>query len=143
MLRCAARCAQLRAAPPSRRFLSSAGADVSAALAAAAAADAGAGADAEWGREGVERVGVVMLNMGGPSSLHGAEDGVKPFLTRLFSDPEIIGLGGGLKQVRARCGACLPASLPHSARGRARARWRRPPARPLPSPPPGSLCSRA
>ena len=38
-------------------------------------------------------IGVVMLNMGGPSSLDGAEDGVAPFLTRLFSDGEIIRLG--------------------------------------------------
>lgn len=34
-----------------------------------------------------------MLNMGGPSSLHGPRDGVKAFLTNLFSDPEIIPLG--------------------------------------------------
>lgn len=34
-----------------------------------------------------------MLNMGGPSSLDGPEDGVKPFLQNLFSDPEIIPLG--------------------------------------------------
>jgi protoheme ferro-lyase len=34
-----------------------------------------------------------MLNMGGPSSLDGPEDGVKPFLRNLFSDPEIIPLG--------------------------------------------------
>ena len=118
MLRCAVR-ALLRAEP--RRCFSSAGADASAALAAAAAADAGAGADAEWGREGVERVGVVMLNMGGPSSLRGADDGVKPFLTRLFSDPEIIGLGGGLKQVRAR-------RAPAAARARGRLRRASPPA---------------
>jgi hypothetical protein len=34
-----------------------------------------------------------MLNMGGPSSLHGPRDGVQAFLTNLFSDPEIIPLG--------------------------------------------------
>lgn len=34
-----------------------------------------------------------MMNMGGPGSLDGPEDGVKPFLTRLFSDGEIIKLG--------------------------------------------------
>ena len=43
-------------------------------------------------------VGVVMLNMGGPSTLDGAADGVQPFLRRLFSDKEIIQLGGGLLQ---------------------------------------------
>ena len=37
--------------------------------------------------------GVVMMNMGGPSSLHGERDGVKPFLTNLFQDSEIIPLG--------------------------------------------------
>jgi protoporphyrin/coproporphyrin ferrochelatase len=37
--------------------------------------------------------GVVMLNMGGPSSLYGEDDGVEPFLRNLFSDPEIIPLG--------------------------------------------------
>lgn len=40
-----------------------------------------------------EKVGIVMLNMGGPSTLHGKEDGVEAFLTRLFSDGEIIKLG--------------------------------------------------
>ena len=39
-----------------------------------------------------------MLNMGGPSSLDGAADGVRPFLKRLFSDKEIIQLGGGFLQ---------------------------------------------
>ena len=34
-----------------------------------------------------------MLNMGGPGSLEGAEDGVQAFLSRLFSDREIIPLG--------------------------------------------------
>lgn len=34
-----------------------------------------------------------MMNMGGPGSLDGAEDGVQAFLTRLFSDREIIPLG--------------------------------------------------
>jgi protoheme ferro-lyase len=43
-------------------------------------------------------VGIVMLNMGGPSSLDGAADGVRPFLKRLFSDKEIIQLGGGFLQ---------------------------------------------
>ena len=38
-------------------------------------------------------IGIVMLNMGGPSSLDGPEDGVEPFLNRLFSDKEIIMLG--------------------------------------------------
>ena len=42
-------------------------------------------------------IGVVMLNMGGPSSLHGAVDGVQPFLTRLFLDGEIIGLPRALQ----------------------------------------------
>lgn len=36
---------------------------------------------------------IVLLNMGGPGSLDGAEDGVEPFLQRLFSDGEIIALG--------------------------------------------------
>ena len=40
-------------------------------------------------------IGIVMLNMGGPSSLSGAADGVPAFLKRLFSDSEIIQLGGG------------------------------------------------
>ena len=40
-------------------------------------------------------VGIVLMNMGGPGSLEGAEDGVAPFLKRLFSDKEIIQLGGG------------------------------------------------
>lgn len=40
-------------------------------------------------------VGVVMMNMGGPGSLEGKEDGVEPFLSRLFADGEIIQLGGG------------------------------------------------
>lgn len=40
-----------------------------------------------------EKLGIVMLNMGGPSSLDGETDGVGPFLQRLFSDPEIISLG--------------------------------------------------
>ena len=38
-----------------------------------------------------------MLNMGGPSSLLGAEDGVQPFLARLFQDGEIIGLPRALQ----------------------------------------------
>ena len=38
-------------------------------------------------------VGIVMLNMGGPGSLDGVEDGVEPFLQRLFGDREIIQLG--------------------------------------------------
>ncbi len=40
-----------------------------------------------------EPVGIVMLNMGGPSSLDGPVDGVEPFLRRLFTDGEIIKLG--------------------------------------------------
>lgn len=36
---------------------------------------------------------IVMLNMGGPSSLTGAYDGVEAFLRRLFMDREIIRLG--------------------------------------------------
>ena len=39
------------------------------------------------------KTAVVMMNMGGPSSLSGSEDGVEPFLTNLFTDPEIIKLG--------------------------------------------------
>lgn len=38
-------------------------------------------------------IGIVMMNMGGPGSLEGEQDGVKPFLQRLFSDGEIIRLG--------------------------------------------------
>ena len=34
-----------------------------------------------------------MMNMGGPSSLRGERDGVKPFLENLFKDTEIIQLG--------------------------------------------------
>jgi hypothetical protein len=45
---------------------------------------AGAGGDAA----GVERVGVLLLNLGGPESL---ED-VQPFLYNLFADPDIIRL---------------------------------------------------
>ena len=37
-------------------------------------------------------IGIVLMNMGGPSSLTGKVDGVEPFLTRLFTDNEIIGL---------------------------------------------------
>lgn len=39
------------------------------------------------------KTAVVMLNMGGPSTLEGQRDGVQPFLTNLFTDPEIIPLG--------------------------------------------------
>ena len=39
------------------------------------------------------KTAVVMLNMGGPSSLQGPTDGVQAFLTNLFTDPEIIPLG--------------------------------------------------
>ena len=39
------------------------------------------------------KTAIVMLNMGGPSSLDGETDGVRPFLTNLFTDPEIIPLG--------------------------------------------------
>ncbi len=38
-------------------------------------------------------VGILMLNMGGPSSLDGPVDGVEPFLMRLFGDGEIIKMG--------------------------------------------------
>ena len=38
-------------------------------------------------------IGIVLMNMGGPSSLDGPVDGVGPFLHRLFSDKEIIRLG--------------------------------------------------
>ena len=50
-----------------------------------------------------------MLNMGGPGSLQGPEDGVKPFLTRLFSDGEIIKLGP-LQKLLVRC--CVKDLLP-------------------------------
>jgi len=36
---------------------------------------------------------VLMMNMGGPSSLDGERDGVKAFLSRLFADGEIIQFG--------------------------------------------------
>ena len=36
---------------------------------------------------------IVLMNMGGPGSLHGPVDGVGPFLQRLFRDGEIIKLG--------------------------------------------------
>eukprot|EP00967_Tisochrysis_lutea_P141240 scaffold259247_cov34-Tisochrysis_lutea.AAC.1 len=39
---------------------------------------------------GNERVGVLLLNLGGPDTL----DQVEPFLYNLFSDPEIITLPG-------------------------------------------------
>jgi len=39
------------------------------------------------------KTAVMMLNMGGPSSLEGKEDGVGAFLDRLFADGEIITLG--------------------------------------------------
>ena len=45
-------------------------------------------------------LGIVMLNMGGPGSLAGPTDGVPAFLKRLFSDSEIIQLGGGWLQER-------------------------------------------
>lgn len=38
-------------------------------------------------------VGIVMLNMGGPSSLDGPDDGVELFLRNLFLDKDIIPLG--------------------------------------------------
>ena len=56
-----------------------------AAAAAAAAATSPAAAEAP--------VGIVMLNMGGPGSLHDPHTGVQAFLGRLFGDPEIIRLG--------------------------------------------------
>ena len=48
---------------------------------------------------------LVMLNMGGPSSLDGPVDGVGPFLQRLFSDGEIIRLGP-FQKFLVRCGGC-------------------------------------
>lgn len=42
---------------------------------------------------GTPKTGVLMLNMGGPSSLEGERDGVGAFLRRLFEDGEIITLG--------------------------------------------------
>lgn len=41
-----------------------------------------------------KRIGVVLLNLGGPTS----EEAVKPFLRNLFLDPDIIRLGGGFWQ---------------------------------------------
>ena len=79
-----------------------------------------------------------MLNMGGPSSLDGAVDGVEPFLRRLFLDGEIIMLGPLQKfLVRAR-GAPVIGGGPHRGVSRriacaAAAAVRRPPAAPLPS----------
>lgn len=64
-------------------------------------------------------VGIVMLNMGGPSSLEGSVDGVQPFLQRLFMDKEIIMLGPLQKwlvsagDVRARRRAPRTAPRPH------------------------------
>lgn len=59
--------------------------------------------ESSWGRIGLRgmstssgykpNTGIVMLNMGGPGSLDGERDGVKAFLTRLFTDNEIIPLG--------------------------------------------------
>jgi protoporphyrin/coproporphyrin ferrochelatase len=40
------------------------------------------------------RLGVVLLNLGGPT----ASNAVKPFLMNLFTDPDIIKLGGGVRQ---------------------------------------------
>jgi len=54
-------------------------------------------------------VAIVMLNMGGPSSLDGPVDGVEPFLRRLFLDGEIIKLGP-LQSVLV-CEADYPMSL--------------------------------
>ena len=59
------------------------------ALPAAEAAAAGAaGAVAAASAAGQERVGVLLLNLGGPDSL----DDVQPFLYNLFADPDIIRL---------------------------------------------------
>lgn len=77
--------AALAAARTSQRYASTATGAAAAATPAAPAPRAAAA--------GKPPVAVVMLNMGGPGSLDGAEDGVKPFLTRLFSDGEIIKLG--------------------------------------------------
>jgi protoheme ferro-lyase len=61
-----------------------------------------------------------MLNMGGPSSLDGPEDGVETFLGRLFGDPEIIPLGP-LQGFLVRHGAVTwPLLLGHGVRCRAR-----------------------
>jgi len=43
------------------------------------------------------RIGVVLFNLGGPETL----DDVRPFLTNLFSDPEVIPLPSPLRQVLA------------------------------------------
>ncbi len=40
------------------------------------------------------RIGVVLMNLGGPTS----RAAVRPFLESLFGDPDIIKLGGGVKQ---------------------------------------------
>ncbi|PSC69391.1 ferrochelatase-chloroplastic [Micractinium conductrix] len=56
---------------------------------AGATLDAGAGgAAAAGGAPATERVGVLLLNLGGPDSL----DDVQPFLYNLFADPDIIRL---------------------------------------------------
>jgi hypothetical protein len=67
--------------------LSPAAPAVAAAAAAAAPSAAAAAAAAR------PPIGVVLMNMGGPGSLEGPEDGVRAFLTRLFLDGEIIKLG--------------------------------------------------
>jgi protoporphyrin/coproporphyrin ferrochelatase len=40
------------------------------------------------------RIGIVLMNLGGPTH----EDNVKIFLKNLFSDEDIIKLGGGVAQ---------------------------------------------
>jgi hypothetical protein len=57
--------------------------------AATAAASAGGGHSPSSGGGSGGGTAIVMLNMGGPSTV----PEVGPFLTRLFSDPEIIALG--------------------------------------------------
>lgn len=51
---------------------------------------AGIGAAASTTGAGAERVGVLLLNLGGPDTL----DDVQPFLYNLFADPDIIRLPG-------------------------------------------------
>lgn len=57
-----------------------------------------------------EKVGVLLLNLGGPETL----DDVQPFLYNLFADPDIIRLPGParfLQPLVAQVG-CLPSAKP-------------------------------